>query len=62
MAAVAASLATLVSSCSQTPTNIPVRTFELAQKMDVVCMKVLDESGQTLSDPVPLPEDECAPV
>ncbi|HEY1693538.1 MAG TPA: hypothetical protein VGG39_15325 [Polyangiaceae bacterium] len=60
--AVAASLTTLVSSCSQTPTNVPVRTFELAQKMDVVCMNVLDESGQTLSDPVPVREDECAPV
>ena len=30
------------SSCSQTPTNVPIRTFEGAQKVAVVCMQVLN--------------------
>jgi hypothetical protein len=49
------------ASCSQTPTNVAVRTFELAQKMDVVCLQVNDVYGYAV-DPVPLTEDNCAPV
>ncbi|MEO6572505.1 MAG: hypothetical protein ABIP89_01610, partial [Polyangiaceae bacterium] len=29
------------ASCAQTPTDVPVRTFDRPQKVDVVCMKVL---------------------
>ncbi|HEY3815660.1 MAG TPA: hypothetical protein VGL81_00735 [Polyangiaceae bacterium] len=54
--------AAVVASCSQTPTNVPVRTFELAQKVDVVCMQVLDDNGDALLEPVPSPEEDCAPV
>jgi hypothetical protein len=51
-----------VASCAQTPTNVPVRTFELAQKVDVVCMQVNDNAGNSLPAPIPAPEDQCAPV
>ena len=51
------------ASCSQTPTNIPVRTFELAQRMDVVCIQVNDQSGNPIQgQPVPQVESQCAPV
>jgi hypothetical protein len=59
------------SSCASTPTNIPVRTFDRAQKVDVVCLNVNDSSGNALSGIpagggvsgiTPLPESECAPV
>jgi hypothetical protein len=61
------------ASCSQTPTNLAVRTFELAQKMDVVCMQVNDANGNGLPDaPIPVakiagpggttPPQYCAPV
>jgi len=49
------------ASCSQTPTNVAVRTFELAQKMDVVCLQVNDVYGNPVP-PSPLTEDNCAPV
>jgi hypothetical protein len=38
-----------------------VRTFERAQKVDVVCMKVFDERTQPIA-PVPAPQAQCAPV
>jgi hypothetical protein len=57
-----AGAATVIASCSQTPTNVPVRTFELAQKVDVVCMQVNDNNGNSLGYPVPSPEEDCAPV
>ncbi|MGD0525747.1 MAG: hypothetical protein ABSE49_11415 [Polyangiaceae bacterium] len=57
-----AAAAVVVASCSQTPTNVPVRTFELAQKVDVVCMQVFDESGEPLAAPIPVTEDNCSPV
>jgi len=46
--AVVAGVAVAVTSCSQTPTNIPVRTFQQATKMDVVCMRLNDENGNPL--------------
>jgi hypothetical protein len=62
-AALAAGIGTLSASCSQTPTNIPVRTFEIAQRMDVVCMHVNDQFGNALpGPPTPVPEDQCAQV
>ena len=50
------------ASCSQTPTNVPVRTFEIAQKIDVVCMQVNDENGNAIPQPVPVAQDNCGPV
>jgi hypothetical protein len=46
------------ASCAQTPTNTPIRTFEGAQRMAVVCLDVSDTSKGA----VPVPEDNCAPV
>ena len=37
-AALASSIAVSQSSCGQTPLNVPVRTFERAGRMDVLCM------------------------
>jgi hypothetical protein len=49
------------ASCSSTPTNVPVRTFERAQKMDVVCVHMTDGNGNYLpADPIT--QDNCAPV
>ncbi len=52
------------ASCSQTPTNVPVRTFEQAQRVDFVCIAVNDENGNPLpaTKLQPLPQDECSPV
>lgn len=52
--------AAVLFACSQTPTSVPVRTFERAQRMDVVCLKIFPESQGLL--PEPRPQDECAPV
>jgi hypothetical protein len=65
VAAAAVSLAVGVgsASCAQTPTTVPIRTFELAQRVDVVCMQVNDPvTGIVLPTPVPVQEDNCAPV
>jgi hypothetical protein len=63
MVGVAAGVAGGTASCSQSPTNVAVRTFELAQKVDVVCMQVNDVNGVPLGDgPKPAPQDQCAPV
>jgi hypothetical protein len=50
------------ASCSQTPTNVPVRTFEIAQKLDTVCIQVNDENGNAIPQPVPVAQDNCGPV
>ncbi|MGH7296039.1 MAG: hypothetical protein ACRELB_13945, partial [Polyangiaceae bacterium] len=61
--ALASAIGALSASCSQTPVNIPVRTFELAQRMDVVCVHVNDDSGNALpGPPQPVPENQCAQV
>lgn len=49
------------TSCQQTPTNVPLRTFERAQRLDVVCMRVLDDTGRPIQ-PVPTVQTQCAPV
>ena len=59
--AVVGSAATM-SSCAQTPTAVSVRTFQQAQKVDVVCLKVNDANGVALAGPVPTVEADCAPV
>jgi hypothetical protein len=50
--------AAVLFACSQTPTSVPVRTFERAQRMDVVCLRLV--TGGAL--PEPRPQEECAPV
>src|SRR5439155_16099839 len=51
------------ASCSQTPTNIPVQTFDRAQNVDVVCLQVRDTlNGTLLVPPVPQKQAQCAPV
>jgi len=56
---------TVTSSCSQTPVNVPVRTFDRAQKVDFVCMKVLDDTNPAAPfaiAPEPQVQAQCAPV
>ncbi|MBX3222753.1 MAG: hypothetical protein KF795_19730 [Labilithrix sp.] len=49
--------AALFFACSQTPTSVPIRTFERAQKVDVICLRVFGADA-----PEPLKQEECAPV
>lgn len=60
----AAALGASASSCATTPPNVPVRTFERAQKVDVVCLRVNQADGTPLdfADIRALPQGECAPV
>ncbi|MFO0742137.1 MAG: hypothetical protein U0270_40065 [Labilithrix sp.] len=44
-------------ACSQTPTSVPIRTFERAQRVDTICLKL---SGPNA--PTPQPAAACAPV
>lgn len=55
-------LACAMFACSQTPTTVPVRTFERAQRVDTVCLQVYDDLGNALAEPLPLPLDRCSPV
>ena len=62
-------LAMTLSSCSQTPTSVPVRTFERAQRVDVACLRLYDPPapGEAANqfhvrEPTGRPEAECAPV
>ena len=58
LAALGVAVAVASSSCSQTPTNVPIRTFDGAQKVAVVCLQVLNsQNGAT-----PVTQDNCAPV
>lgn len=56
-----ASLAGL-PSCSQTPPNNPIRTFERPERVDFVCMKVRTDDGNSRIAPVPVPLAKCTPV
>jgi len=62
--ALVVSISLVATSCSQTPTQVPVRTFERAGRMDVVCMQVLagGDAGSTPIPAVPVTQDHCAPV
>jgi hypothetical protein len=53
--------ATMTSSCAQTPVNVPVRTFERAQRVDVVCLHVRDSAGNPVT-PTAAKQASCAPV
>ena len=65
MAALVAGVMMTQASCGQTPVNVPVRTFEGAGRMDVLCMQVLSTDPSTSGTPipaVPVPLDNCGPV
>jgi len=67
LAVLSAVLAVLVSAvlgaCSQTPTSVPVRTFERAQRMDVACLQIYDPlNGFRPQEPAGRPQSECQPV
>jgi len=57
-----------VASCAATPTNTPLRSFETAKDLDVVCMKVfttVDDDGGAgiaITPPIPVGQQNCAPV
>ena len=62
-------IAAVLFACSQTPTSVPVRTFERAQRMDVVCLRVYDppNPGEAPNlfharEPIGRPQSECLPV
>lgn len=53
--------------CQETPVNVPVRTFERAQKVDVVCMQVWAPDpnlpgAEVAIPPRPTVQADCAPV
>lgn len=50
-------LSAVLFACSQTPTSVPIRTFERAQRVDVLCLKVFGDNA-----PAPRKQEECAPV
>jgi hypothetical protein len=55
----------ILFACSQTPTSVPVRTFERAQRMDVACMQLYDPNSDPPfqpREPIGRPQEECAPV
>jgi hypothetical protein len=67
LAAVVAGASLAAWGCSSNPVNVPVRTFERAQKVDVMCLRVLVEdppgSGLLTKIPAePVAQDNCAPV
>ena len=62
-AASAVAATAVLFACSQTPTSVPVRTFERAQRMDVACMALYDQAANlAVMEPTGRPQEECAPV
>lgn len=51
-----------LASCSQTPPEVPVRTFERAQRLDVVCLEVYDPVTFAPQRPKPLSPEACSPT
>ncbi len=62
VAAFAIGAAVFGASCGQTPVNVPIHTFEGAQKVAVVCLKVNDANGNAITPAVPSLQNLCAPV
>ena len=61
--------AAILFACSQTPTSVPVRTFERAQRMDVACLRLYDSPGPDdppnlfrPREPIGRPQNECQPT
>jgi hypothetical protein len=50
------------ASCAATPTNNPLRSFQDARNVDVVCMQVVATVDGGGVPPVPLPQTACTPV
>jgi len=61
-------LAAVLFACSQTPTSVPVRTFERAQRMDVACLRLYDPAPDPAAnrflprEPIGRPQSECQPT
>ncbi|MBX3189407.1 MAG: hypothetical protein KF819_20455 [Labilithrix sp.] len=49
-------------ACSQTPTSVPVRTFERAQRMDVACLQIYDPNTYEPHAPVGVSPESCRPT
>lgn len=49
--------AAVLFACSQTPTEVPLRTFERAGRLDTICLEHLTDGGVS-----PVPQSACAPV
>jgi hypothetical protein len=63
LACVSVGIAAVLFACSQTPTSVPVRTFERAQRMDVACLQLFDPTaGFAPVEPRGRPQGECAPT
>ena len=70
VAAVALTAVIPLFACSQTPTSVPVRTFERAQRMDVACVQLYNPDGNNLKpdgtpvlkEPSGIAQEQCAPV
>lgn len=59
---VSCALAASLSTSCQPPTTLnPLRTFDRAQRMDVVCLRIKDDLGNAIA-PVPAPVATCGPV
>ena len=50
------------TSCAPTPVNTPLRSFQAARFVDVVCMNTLTGEDGGGIPAVPLPQAACAPV
>ncbi len=55
-------LAVVLVACSQTPTSVPVRTFERAQRMDVACLRLYDPPKKAFDGGVGAPGAESGPA
>jgi hypothetical protein len=57
-------VAVSASSCNQSPANVQIRSFQQAQKADIVCLNVNNPDGTGTPLPAdmikPLRQDECA--
>jgi hypothetical protein len=53
-----------LASCSQTPANVAIRSFQQAQRADLLCIQVNYPDGTELPTDMitPLPLDQCGPV
>lgn len=60
--AAASACCALAASCQPAPTNVPLRTFEGARRMDFLCMHVKDETSGVDVAPTPVPLETCAPT
>src|SRR5258708_27889099 len=52
-------VAAATASCAATPTPVPIRTFDRAQKVDFVCLNLGLSAGDVIRPATP---DKCPPV